>query len=453
MRPGLCFLTALLAFFAAPFIAAQSQGAAQADSLRRDVIRFGTETEIAALLTELRAEGAEEFDAEIIALASGTTNHRILTVAFNFFAERERAGLEARALRALEDRLDEHSETVLAAIDYLGRVGEREAMLELRALVDSGERRFSLNAIRALGRIGGVSGGGTADDMAEYLIETFRGADGEPGVQREAVLALGANASGAAVEFLGEISADNLSGQFLRVSAIEALSRIGDPRGLDAILAGVSSGEPHVRAASVQALGPFSGAAVDEAILEAFRDSHEATRIAAARASRERVLVAAVPYLRFRATRDESLTVREHAIRALGAIGGFEATETVEEIFSERRGNARLRIVAAEVLMEINANAYIERLVEEMDEARRANLTALYNGFLGIVGGAVSGGMEDIARRLLGERGISERSQAIEIIANNSLFGLAEELRALAEDSNAALARRAQRALERMGLY
>ena len=423
-----------------------------ADALRRDIVRFGTETEIAALMQELRSEGVDSLDNEIIALVGNTRNHNILTVAFNFFGERERTGLEDRAIYAVEERFYEHSETVLAAIDYLGRIGATEALLVLREVAESEERRFLNNTIRALGRIGGSAGGEDADDMAEYLVEFYESRDLDAGTQREVITALGANGSGAAVEFLSDIAGDGEGGQFLRIAAIEALAQIGAPSGLDAILVGISAREPHVRAAAVQALGPFSGATVDAAILDAFRDSFERTRISAAHASRDRRLVAAVPYLRFRATRDESQAVREHSIRALGAIGNSESMQIIEEIFTERRSFARVRLAAGEMLLQNDADRFLDTFIAEKDEARQRNLTALHNGFLRILSGATASNMEPVTRRLMAERGIVERSYALEIAANNNLVSLADDIRAIAEDSNQALARRARRTLERLGL-
>ncbi|MCL2191997.1 MAG: HEAT repeat domain-containing protein [Treponema sp.] len=422
------------------------------DALRRDIVRFGTETEIAALMQELRDEGTDALDNEIIALTRHTNNHNILTVAFNFFGERERTGLEERAIYAVEERFDEHSETVLAAIDYLGRIGATDGLLVLREVAASEERRFLNNTIRALGRIGGAAGGEIADDMAEYLVEFYEDRDLESGTQREIILALGANGSSVAVAFLSDIVGNSDSGQFLRIAALESISRIGDPDGLDAVLANISAGEPHVRAAAVEALGPFSGAAVDAAILDAFRDSHERTRISAAHASRDRQLVAAIPYLRFRATRDASQAVREHSIRALGAIGNNESIQIIEELFVERRNAARVRTVAGEMLMQNEPDRFLDTFIEEMDEARRRNLTALYNSFLRILSRTTANNMEPITRRLMAERGIVERSYALEIAANNNLISLADEIRIISEDNNQALARRARRTLERLGL-
>jgi len=449
----------LAAFLSAAFLpntallhAAEEGQQEDLGALRRDIVRFGTETEIAALMQELQEEDSDALDNEIIALVGGTRNQNILTRAFNFFGGRERGGLEDRAVHAVEERFYEHSETVLAAINYIGWLGVTDGMLVLREVINGEERQFMNTAIRAIGRVGGAAGGETADDIAEYLIEFHEDRDLDTGTRETIIRALGETNSPAAVGFLSSIVDDSESGQFMRMAALESLSGIGNPNGLDAILSSVSANEPHVRATAVGALGPFSGAAVDAAILDAFRDSFERTRIAAAQASRERELVAAVPYLRFRATRDESQAVREHSIRALGAIATGEAIQVIEDLFTERRNSARVRLTAAEMLMENNADRFLEAFIAEKDEARQRNLTALYNGFLRILGRTTGSNMEPITRRLMAERGIIERSYALEIAANNNLVSLADEIRIIADDSNQALARRARRTLERMGL-
>ncbi|GHU53379.1 hypothetical protein FACS1894200_13920 [Spirochaetia bacterium] len=108
----------------------------------------------------------------------------------------------------------------------------------------------------------------------------------------------------------------------LRAAAVQALSKIGHTDGLGAIIAAVNSNDPNLRAAALEALGPFSGDEVDAVILDGFRDSFFRTRISAAKAARVRELTAAIPYLRFRVENDTVPSVREESIRALGAIGG-----------------------------------------------------------------------------------------------------------------------------------
>jgi hypothetical protein len=164
-----------------------------------------------------------------------------------------------------------------------------------------------------------------------------------------------------------------------------------------------------------------------------------------------------VPYLKFRAERDEVPNIRDDSIRALGAIANDEAVSVLEGLFLERKNSDRVRLVSSEMLMKnvaVNGN-YFGRLVIELDEAKRKNQTALYNGFLKIVGetklGSGSQDMENIARRLL-SGGIIERLYGLDMAANNGLTGLAPEVKAQLNEKNESIARKARQTAERLGV-
>jgi HEAT repeat protein len=424
------------------------------EETRRDTIRFGTEVEIASLVQTLRAENADYLDDELIALIENTRNVRILTGVFGFFGEREKSGLEERAIRAIVERDDEANETVLSAVQYLGMVQHEEAAPVIMELLDSEERRFYNTAFRALGRV--ASSGTLADEAADFLIEFYNDRDPGDDNRREVITAIGATGSSNGVVLLIEIASNENERIPLRIAALGALSSIGDPEGLDTILGCVSTSDPNVRSAAVAALGPFSGEAVDRAILDAFRDSFYRTRIAAAQASRDRKFVEAVPYLRFRSERDEVPNVRDEAIRALGAIANEEAIEVLDSLFSERRNSERVRLLAADMLMRNSADINFGKLIVELEEAKTRNQTNLYNGFLRVVGETVvtgdTGLMEDITRRFMANGTLIERLYALDMAANNNLVVLASEIRTMANDNNEAISRRARRTAERLGI-
>ena len=426
-----------------------------AEEARFNTIKYGTETEIAALIQALRNEGADYLDDEIIALAENTRNQKILGGAFSFFANREKSGLEERAIRAVEEWDEEETETVLAAIDYLGRVKAVSAVPALRELLESGERRFMSAAFRSLGR---VSGGDESNETAEYIIDYYENRDPVDDSRREMITALGATGSAAAIPFLAGIASDNEERAPLRMAALDSIAKIGDTSppdggaGLETIIACVAARDPNVRAAAVTALGPFSGTKVDEAILDAFRDSYYRTRIAAAQASRQRKFAAAVPYLKYRAERDEVPAVRDDSIRALGAIANNESIAVLEELFTERKNSDRVRIISGEMLMQNQPERFLDRLVMEMDEAKQKNQNALYNGLLKVVGEAKCANIEGIAQRLIRHSGVIERSYALDMAANNNLASLADDMRAIAADRNEGLARKARRTLDKLGI-
>jgi HEAT repeat protein len=452
----------LFSFFTSHSLFAQDDST---EAARFNTIKYGTETEIAALIQTLKTEGADYLDNEIIALVENTRNQRILSGAFSFFGEREKSGLESRAIRAIEERDGERNETILASIDYLGKIKDRNAVPVLQKLIEGGERRFVNAAIRAYGRVNGSGGGGaTSGDASassgavEYLIDFYENSVSDDENRREVIVALGSTGSAQAVEFLAGIASDNDAKATLRMVALESIAKIGAATtdnaqtGLDAVLAGVGAGDPNVRAAAVAALGPFSGDSVDAAILDAVRDSNYRSRIAAAQASRQRKLATAVPYLQFRAERDEVPAVKDDSIRALGAIADGESIKVLESLFTERKNSDRVRILSGEMIMQIDPRRFLDSFVKELDEAKQKNQTALYNGFLKIIGGIKSPGLEDITLRLMQDKGVVERSYSLDLAANNQLTGLSEEIKRITTDKNGSLAAKARRTLEKLGV-
>ncbi|MDR3276609.1 MAG: HEAT repeat domain-containing protein, partial [Treponema sp.] len=396
--------------------------------------------------------GLAGLEGDLIALAQKTRNRAILTGLFSFFGSRVQGGLEERALLALEEWDREDTATVLAAIDYLGKLKAGSAAPVLRALIDAGEARFTNAAIRALGRIGGALAGEAAADIAVYLINYYETRYPGDETRREILLALGDVRDPGAVLFLAEIASDSGVGLGIGTAALEALAGIGDERGLEAVLAALSSTNPNLRSAAVAALGPFNGPAVDDAILEAFRDAYYRTRIAAAQAAGQRKLSAAVPYLGYRAEHDEVAAVREEAVRALGAIATGEARAILERILLDRKNTERIRILAADMLVLDGGAPYAGKLIAELEWAKTSNLTNLYNGLLKAASTLVSPEMEALAGRLLAGGNVVEKSYALDMVANNRFMSLIEAVRTLTDPKNGSLAPKAQATLEKLGV-
>jgi HEAT repeat protein len=419
---------------------------------RRDTIYFGTDSEITSLIQTVKSENVDYLDSALIALVQNTMNRNILSGVFSFFADREKPGLEDRALRSLEDWDIEAADTVLGAVDYLGKLKVKAGIAALRSLLDTEDRRFMNAAFRSLGRIaGGIPH--TAREIAAYLIDYYTNRGPGDDNRRDIIAAVGETGSSEGIDFLSEIAQNDDERVPLRIAALEALSKIGDAAGLGAVLAGVSSQDPNVRSAAVGALGPFEGPEVTAAILEAFRDSYYQTRMGAAKAAGTRKLTAAVPYLAYRAERDEVPQVKDEAIRALGAMDTGETRTILASFFEERKNSDRVRILAAEMLINTHAESYVEKLVTELDDAKTRNQTALYNGFLRVIGStkaAKAPSLEDLTRRFLASGGVIEKSYALDMTANNEFRGLLEEVRALTDPKNGNLARKAQATLEKL---
>jgi len=446
------FWPIIFSFFIFPLSAQQNQNL---ESSRRDVIKYGTETEIASLIQTIRMENADYLDNDFITLIESTRNQRILTGLFGFFGERKKNDLEARAMRAVTEREYETYDTVYSAIEYLGQIKSSQAVPVIVELLDTEERRFLSYGFKALG-LAGSSDSGLADNAAEFLMEYYDYRN--PGSDNQSVIitALGETGSTLAVSFLAALAVNTDERAHIRTASLNALSKIGDDDAVEAILTCVGTNDPNVRSAAVAALGPFSGDGVNSAILDAFRDSYYRTRLAAAQASRVRALEAAVPFLKFRAERDEVQNVKDESIRALGAIANNEAIETLESLFSERKNPDSVRVLASDMLMKHDAGRFFSRIAVELDDAKTRNQTSLYNGFLKVVGEAVVGGgnseVERIAHSFMQNGAIIEKLYGLDMAANNNLNALSEQIISLSRDRNESLSRRARNTAERLGI-
>ncbi|MDR1467806.1 MAG: HEAT repeat domain-containing protein [Spirochaetaceae bacterium] len=344
---------------------------------RRDIIRYGTDSEITALIGTLRTEKADDFDRDLIEIAADTNNNTILTALFSFFTDREQAGLEKRALAILEDYSDNRNDVVLGAIDYLGKMKSTEAAGALTPILDDESGPFTNAAIRAYGRISAATDGNGA---ADYLITYYRERTPANETQREIVVALGETGSKNATAFLVELINNEEERYVLRMAALDATAKIGDKAAKEAVVNAVLANDPNVRSSAVGALGAFDGDDVEKAILDAFRDSFFRTRLGACAAAGKRKLASAIPYLRYRALNDEAATVRDEAVKALGEIGSQAATGALEEIFEGEKNPDRIRSLAAEMLIKQSPGTYTAKVTAVMEDAKKKNRAALAAG-------------------------------------------------------------------------
>ncbi|GAB1482823.1 hypothetical protein MASR2M78_16390 [Treponema sp.] len=293
------------------------------EDLRQETIKYGTDVELLALTKALDAEKAEYLDADLAALAETTHNGKILSALFSLFGSRKNPrDIDGTLLRIIRGASAESKDAVEAAIDYLGRVASKNDSSSLRKgsalreVLDAEESRFTAPAVRARAGLAPDD----ADGNAKYLIDYYQERNAPEAILQEIIGALGELKSPVSVPFLSDIIKDTEEKAVRRMAALDAIEKIGDDTGLDAVLTALASSDPNVRASAVAALGPFSQAQAEEALLEAFRDSYYKSRAGAALAAGKRRLEAAVPFLQYRALRDEVPAVRDEAIRALGSI-------------------------------------------------------------------------------------------------------------------------------------
>jgi HEAT repeat protein len=440
------------------FLATWIAGAAETSSSDteeeafRQTINYGTDNEITELIKKLRDGNIDSLDGDLIRLVEKMRNQNIILAVFSFFNERSVHGLEDTALDIVAGGGNEDSQKVTAAIDYLGAVKEKKAIPVLTEIVSSNDNRYDGASIKALGKIvDSDMSRADADAITETLINYYN-SDTSNSDNRVAVIAAVGNGGGeGATAFILEIVNDAEQTMSLRMAALEAAGKLKDDSALESIIAATASADPNIRYAAVGALGAFDSEDARTVILESFRDSYFRTRIAAIRSAKARRLKEAVPYLRYRAERDEAAVVKEEAVLALGEIGGLEADSALAAMLDDKKNSDALRSLCAEMLIKNNADAYADTLIAKLDEAAAKKQTALYKGLLKALSLARTHKLEALTARLFASKDVTEKFYALDMAANNGFTAFRADAEALSKEKNLSLASRAKKTLEKLG--
>ncbi|MDR2097567.1 MAG: HEAT repeat domain-containing protein [Spirochaetaceae bacterium] len=447
------------------FFTSAAAGTAEPDldeASLRETINYGTDNEIADLIKILRADGLDYLDEDLVRLAEKTRNQNIILGIFSFFNDRKKNGLEETALAILNERENETPQKINAALDYLGTVKERRAVPVMMEIISRDDARFHNAAIRAIGKINysetdepGAAEGEDAGitgipDITETLIDYYSNRN-PGGDTREAIIwAVGSSGGKNALPFLMEIINGEDQSIPIRMTALEAAGRLKDEGALDLIIASAASDDPNIRFAAVGALGNFNGDNVDAVILESFRDTYFKTRLAAVRSAKTRGFKDAIPYLRYRAEKDEAAAVREEAVLALGSMKDDTADSMLVEMLDNEKLSDGLRSLCAEMLIKNNADGYAEKVIAKLDEAKAKKMTNLYKGLLKAIGLAKTDKVENLTARLFASKDVSEKFYALDMTANNRFTALRDEVEKLTKEKNISISGRAKKTLEKL---
>jgi HEAT repeat protein len=478
MKLNAVYFTVFL-FFAGTFFAsaasendtAENDAAAVEEEKLRETIKYGTDNEISELIKNLRTGKIYYLDDDLLQLVKKTRNQNIIIGIFSFFSGRGQIGLEDPALTILNNRENETPQKINAALDYLGSVKEKNALPVIIEIISSDDVQFDSMAIRVLGKIiykepdapsgntpayndaasDKASGGTDPAGITEILIDYYNNRDPNDDIRQSIISAAGAAGGEAAAPFLLEIiNNDELSAP-IRMSALDGAAKLGSSDLIDSVLAASSSGDPNIRFAAVEALGSFSGEAVDTAILESFRDTYFKTRLAAIHSAKKRRIKEAVPYLRYRAEKDEASAIKEAAVSALGDFHETDADNAIFMIFNDTKNSDTLRSLCVEILIKNNADKYTENIITKLDEAKAKKQTALYKGLLKALSAAKTDKVENLTARLFASTDVAEKFYALDMTANNRFTIFKSEVEKLTQEKNLSLSRRAKSTLEKLG--
>lgn len=420
--------------------ASEEDSVEKLDSARRNTVKYGTDAEIVSLIAALESEKVDSLDRDLIGLVETASGTKIVDSIFSYLANGRKAGAESRAVRILENRDREANSNVDSAIRYLASVKHRAAAPLLRGILDAEEERFSPAAARALGYCGD-------EDDAEFLVAYRQDRDPPEAVSGEIIFALGELKSEKASEFLIDLLSNPETKPSRKIAAVESLGKIGTKDAQDPLLDALRDQDANVRAAALSAVAAFSGKKIETAIVESFRDSFYKVRLAAAKAAGEKKLEEAIPFLKYRAERDDVAAVKEESVRALGSIGSEEAVEILSGFFVDKKTPERIRVAAAKAVLEKDSRKHARTVIEAMNQAKADKKTSLYNSLAKAVSTTKSTEFEEQAKLFLSSPDIVDRHYGLDLVILNGYTSLKAQIEPLAKDANASIARKAKKAL------
>jgi len=368
-RRRICILLCLVS----SFIAAAEE--LPAIGKRKDIIRYGIESEIIELITKLQAEKEDGLNEDLLSVLTETHSPKLREALLKFFSAREWSGAKAVAIDIVDHRDQEITSSVLAALSYLAVVRATDGIPEAKEILMNQETKYMSAAVRLLGRAGGTA-------EAESLILLFKSDEATDALKQETILALGEIKAEAAVESLIQLVEDEASGKATRMYASDALGKIGDPRAIPALVKAANGDDPQVRIYAITALGSFPGNDAESAIVQGLRDSVPGVRLSAIKSSASLSIKAAAPYIRYRAQNDPDKKIRTESLKALGAYGGRVNINFLKDFLQNKKMDSGSRAAAFSVILEKDAEGSLDVLENAIANEIDLKDTTLLKAFL-----------------------------------------------------------------------
>lgn len=335
---------------------------------KRDILLYGIDTEVLDVISTIRSERDDSFDEELGELLEGNENPEINRAVFDFFSTVESDRGAEKALRLVEDHLEDYEFSVnliLSAISYLSSLKEPRAGELFYRMMRDKNKSLAGAALRGIGKLGD-------DSQAGEILSFYEENEGESGSEDllgAAVAVLGELRYEEAAELFEEILLDEDAPSVQRQNAAVSLGQLQGDRGFEVLKEQyLLLSDSILRSYVLRALSEYEKAELEGILISALRDSFWRIRVAAGEGLGERKAAAAVDILIYKVKRDPVRQVRYAALEALGEIGNSQAETFILKQFTTVRNPFDIRSKALNIMLENQIGGSVEALEEVLED-------------------------------------------------------------------------------------
>ena len=401
-----------------------------------DILKYGLEDEILDLLGTMIEKKDVRFVDEAYDLYEESKSKPVKAKIMNFFKTIEDPCLEDYAIMILNDPYDEPLDTVNMAFEYVGALKVSGAIPAVEKLLEGDNEKYYEAALGALGKIGG-------GDEAMYLTEYFEKEDLSLAQKQTLVKTLGSLHASETYDKLVEMAENEDENTFVRMYASEAIGQIAaqdaskKEDGISVLTELFEDRDPNLRTYVVKGLSNFSGAEVEETVVQALKDSHVKVRLEAIASVKKMALSSAVPYLVYRAKNDPEAAVKKACYPVIAELNTAEGNEfLVSQITAKKKVSDDTKAKVATALLEYNNAGSQEILAlasEVLSDDRRKPLRYALGKEFAKYGRAE---YEDICKQYLASKDVATQGTGLDIYAKARYASVTPSVQSLADEAN-----------------
>lgn len=403
---------------------------------RGDILRYGIDSEVISLITDLIDEKEDEFCDLVREQASRAANPELVTAAFRLFSAVDYGEAQELAIGLLEDYDLQSGPVLSAALSYLEKHMSDRGAEAIVPLLKSEQTAIARSAVHALGMSGRV-------EYAETLMELLEDDEYPDEVKTGLLVALGDLKALSALDLLTDILQDDSEEKAWRWYACQSLGKIGEAESFPVLRSLMGDSDPTLRTYAAEALGGYDTRESEEALIDALRDSYWKVRVSACRELGERESKDAVPALIYKARNDPETNVKKEAITALGRIGEARGLETLRDLAGKKTTNPAIWAQTVQVLVEEDLKDSFPVLEKMLADEWQEENSYFFNTIAKLLSDREGNFLESTFEKFLDHPSIVIKIYGIRGAEKNRFTRLKERITKLSEEGNARAVRQA----------